>query len=383
MANSEIKQRKTNSAHKQNRGPSDTLKSDSGEETKKVGVTGKKTDIKGTSSHSSFDFRVVLCMLSVTACIVLAWVVLQQNARIGDVEERYKLLYEKSAGVLELETNFVEVSKKCENVQAMLRSLEDQVPWSHMEGLEQEVLQLKEWSSGLTKKWRQLEENLTGLSLAVKGIEDRTSAISNDITAKVASVRTDVRRMAGLESEVQTLLAQTGELEEKVSQAERLMIKRIGDLLAGSIDRISSLKTKAEKNSQSLEQMRKSIPQLIAADKQLSERILSVESGRAKLIKTVTFASDLKPKVFSIKKGFALLEPQLADLTLRIGRLAEDIMQREEDIAQVKESLANFTAVQADLMKVKEELTQVPDLSDTLHQNDARDTLVHTHKPEA
>ncbi|MCJ8743304.1 hypothetical protein PDJAM_G00092370 [Pangasius djambal] len=261
-----------------------------------------------------------------------------------------------------------------------LANQEVQVPPSQLSSLKQDVAQLKEWSSGLTERRQQLHTNLAHLSQAVERIENRTTAISSDVMAKVASVRTDVRRMGGLEGDVEALLTQTNELEKKVAQAEKLMAKRIGELLANSISRVSGLKSSTEKNTKSLEQMRKRIPELSAADTKLTERILALESGRAKLVRTVTFASDLRPRVSTIKRDFAMLEPQLADLTLRIGHLAEDIIKREEDISQIKESLANFAAVQKDLKQAQEDLVEdaVEVATDDMHQNDLSQTLNHT-----
>uniref|UniRef100_A0A8C1KQI4 Uncharacterized protein n=1 Tax=Cyprinus carpio TaxID=7962 RepID=A0A8C1KQI4_CYPCA len=180
---------------------------------------------------------------------------------------------------------------------------------------------------------QQLQLNLSALAQAVEGVEQQASS---EVTSRLASIRTDVRRMAGLEGEVELLFNQTQALEEKVAQTEKLMVKRIGDLLAGSIDRVSALRSSAEKSSQRLDQISALVQQLSAAHRELSERILALESGQAKLLKTATFASDLKPKVFSIRQDFAIIQPKLDDLTLRIGLLAEDLMSREEELGEQK-----------------------------------------------
>nr|XP_020503359.1 inhibitor of nuclear factor kappa-B kinase-interacting protein-like [Labrus bergylta] len=244
----------------------------------------------------------------------------------------------------------------CESVQPMLEGLGALQP--RLEGFEQDVSRLKEWSSGLTEKRTQLQTSLTALKDAVGQIEDRTSAISKDFNNKVASVRTDVRRMDGLRSELESLLTQLGELDDKTSQVERSMIKRIGDVLTSSIDRVSNLRAASERNTQAIEQLRKRVTELAVADDLTSERLRELESGRARLIRTVTFAADLKPKVASIKRDFGAFEPQLSDLTLRIGRLAEDLTQREKEIAELRQTLANLTAVEGDLSVTAKQVDQ-------------------------
>ena len=235
---------------------------------------------------------------------------------------------------------------QCDNLLALLRTLENEAPLSQVSGLEQEISQLTAWSSGVTERRQQAQEKVLALARAVERIEQHTSSITRDMNAKVAAVRTDIRRMGGLESDVESLLARTGELEDKASEVERTMIKRMGELLVGSIDRVTSLKSATERNAQRLEQMRKQTPELLAADRRLSERILALESGRARLMRTVTFAGDLKPKVFTIQRDFTALEPRLDDLTLRIGQLAEHVMKSEKDLGELSESLASLSVAQ-------------------------------------
>ncbi|KAI3366708.1 hypothetical protein L3Q82_009383, partial [Scortum barcoo] len=268
--------------------------------------------------------------------------------------------------LLYLSTRVLYVLFQCESIQPMLEGLQGQRGGlqPHLEGFQQDVGRLKEWASGLNEKRAQLKTSLTALRDAVGQIEERTSAIAKDFANKVASVRTDVRRMDGLQSELQSLLTQVGELEDKTTQVEHNMVKRIGDVLASSIDRVSNLRAASERNSQAVEQLRRRIPELAATDNEISERLRELESGRARLIRTVTFASDLKPKVATIRRDFGAFEPQLSDLTLRIGRLAEDLMKREEEIAELRQTLANLTAVEGDLSVTTKQVGEIADISD-------------------
>lgn len=173
-----------------------------------------------------------------------------------------------------------------------------------------------------------------------------------------------MRRMDGLHSEVESLLTQVGELEDEAARVEHSMVKRIGDVLASSIDRVSNLRSASERNSQAIEQLRRRIPELASADEQISERLVELESGRARVLRTVTFASDLKPKVANIRRDFGAFEPQLSDLTLRIGRLAKDLMEREREIAELRQTLSNLTAVEGDLSVTSNQVNEIADITD-------------------
>lgn len=292
--------------------------------------------------------------------------VVQQNERFSQIEEKYKFLHGKTSSLFDMEEEVLKVSKKCENIQPMLEDLGVQrgALQPRLESLEQDVIRLKEWSSGLGENQAHLQTRLTLLRDAVGQIEERTSAITKDFSNKVASVRTDVRRMDGLQSELESLLLKLEELEEKTAQVERSMIKRIGDVLANSIDRVSNLRSASERNSQAIEQLRKRVPELALADAQISERLRELEGGRARMIRAVTFAADLKPKVTSIKRDFGAFEPQVSDLTLRIGRLAEDLSRREQEISELRQTLANLTAVEGDLSLTSKQVNDMTEISD-------------------
>lgn len=55
-----------------------------------------------------------------------------------------------------------------------------------LEAFEQDTMRLKEWASGLMLKREQLESSLTTLRDAVGQIEQRTSAMTKDLSNKVS-----------------------------------------------------------------------------------------------------------------------------------------------------------------------------------------------------
>ncbi|CAL8318860.1 unnamed protein product [Lota lota] len=291
-------------------------------------------------SDSSLDLKTALCFLTLAVCGALAWVVIQQNERFSELENKYNLLHEKTAGLFTIEEEVLKVSEKCQGVQRAVEALGPGSLRPQLEALRRDAGQLSAWAAGSTEKRQQLRRSVAALTEAVARIEERTGAITTDVTNKVASVKTDVRRMEGLRSELESLLAQVGGLEEQALQAERTMVKRIADLLTASIDRVSALRAAAEENARAIDRLQRRIPDLAAADRQMSERLRELEGGRARLVRTVTFAADLKPKVASIKRDFAAFEPRLSDLTLRIGQLAEDLAHREQEVAELRGALA-------------------------------------------
>ncbi|CAI9166452.1 unnamed protein product [Rangifer tarandus platyrhynchus] len=186
--------------------------------------------------------------------------------------------------------------------------------------------------------------------------------MAKDVGLKITTIKTDIRRMSGLVTDVASLTDSVQELENKIEKVDKNTVKNIGDLLSSSIDRTAMLRKTASENSQRINSAKKILSELQGDFNKHTDRFLSLESDRAKVLKTVTFANDLKPKVYNLKKDFSRLEPLINDLTLRIGRLVTDLLQREKEIAFLKEKISNLTTVRAEIKDMKDEIKHISDM---------------------
>lgn len=244
-----------------------------------------------------------------------------------------------------------------------MKQLEDLQTISHIKHLQEDIYTMKTWSSSIIKKQEELEKNLTSLFHAVSSAEQNAASVAKNITLTIVTVKTDVRRISGLVSEMTALTDSLQTLEDKVEKGEKATVKNIGDLLTSSIDRSTKIQSLASSNARKIEQIKTALSELRSDFNKHSNRLLNLEGDRAKVLKTVTFANDLKPKMYKVKKEFAILEPLINDLTLRIGRLVEEVLRREKEIALLNEKLANLTRVQTEIKDVKEEITKISDIN--------------------
>ncbi|XP_008936352.1 PREDICTED: inhibitor of nuclear factor kappa-B kinase-interacting protein-like [Merops nubicus] len=244
-----------------------------------------------------------------------------------------------------------------------MEQLEDLEIISHIKHLQEDIYTMKTSSSSIIKKQEQLQKNLTTLFHAVSNVEQNAASVAKNVTLAIVTVKTDMRRISGLVSDINVLTDSLQALEDKVEKGEKTTVKNIGDLLTSSIDRSTKLQSLASSNARKIEQIKTALSDLRSDFNKHSDRLLSLEGDRAKVLKTVTFANDLRPKMFKLKKDFAILEPLISDLTLRIGRLVEDVLKREKEVALLKEKLDNLTRVQTEAKDMKDELSKISDIN--------------------
>ncbi|XP_059101491.1 inhibitor of nuclear factor kappa-B kinase-interacting protein isoform X2 [Peromyscus eremicus] len=307
------------------------------------------------------DPRTGLSLLSLATCLGLAWLVFQQSEKFSKMENQYQLLQTESGEFQGLRNKISLISDKYQKCEALMEQLKAFQILAQLKLLQEEIHEMKIWSSGMTEKHGILSNSLTSLSQDITKVDQGTTSTAKDVGLKVTSVKTDLRRISGLVTEVASLADSVQELEQKVGKVETVTVENIGDLLSSSIDRTAALRKTASENSRRIDSLAQGLAELQGDFDKHTDRFLSLESDRAKVLKAVAFANDLKPKVYNLKKDFLRLEPLVNDLTLRIGRLGSDLIQREKEIAFLKEKISNLTIVQAEINDIKDEITRISD----------------------
>ncbi|XP_004844945.1 inhibitor of nuclear factor kappa-B kinase-interacting protein isoform X2 [Heterocephalus glaber] len=320
---------------------------------------GRSPEAPGGAPAAWADPRIGLSLLSLGTCLGLAWFVFQQSETFAKVENQYQLLKIENNEFKGLESKISLISEKCQKCEALMEQLKAFQIIAHLKQLQEEIYKVKSWSSRITEKQDMFKDNLTSLSQDITKADQSTASMAKDVGLKITTVKTDIRRISGLVTDVTSLTDSVQELENKIENVEKNTVKNIGDLLSSSIDRTAVLRKTASENSRRINSVKKMLTELKNDFIKHTDRFLSLEGDRAKVLKTVTFANDLKPKVYNLKKDFSRLEPLVNDLTLRIGRLGTDLLQREKEIAVLNEKIHNLTVVQADIKDIKDKITHI------------------------
>ncbi|XP_038170733.1 inhibitor of nuclear factor kappa-B kinase-interacting protein isoform X2 [Arvicola amphibius] len=307
------------------------------------------------------DPRTGLSLLSLATCLGLAWLVFQQSEKFSKLENQYQLLQIESSEFQGLQTKISLMSDKYQKCETLMEQLKAFQITARLKVLQEEIQEMKIWSSRIAEKHGTLNDTLASLSQDVAKVDQGTTSTAKDVGLKVTGVKTDLRRISGLVTEVASLTDSVQELENKVGKVETATVENIGALLSSSIDRTAALRKTASENARRMDSVATRLAELQSDFDEHADRFLSLESDRAKVLKAVAFANDLKPKVYNLKKDFSRLEPLVSDLALRIGRLGSDLIQREKEIAFLKEKISNLTIVQAEIKDIKDEITRISD----------------------
>uniref|UniRef100_A0A2D4FWE2 Inhibitor of nuclear factor kappa-B kinase-interacting protein n=1 Tax=Micrurus corallinus TaxID=54390 RepID=A0A2D4FWE2_MICCO len=299
----------------------------------------KKQVFKSTKS-TRMDLQTASSLLSLVASLGLSWFLFQQSVQLAAVEKKYHILKEEAVKFQDMENKISTISEKCEMVPSLTKQLEDLNVIPQMKYLQKEISIMQLRSSRLIQEEEELQLNLTSLFDAVAKHEEKTKGIS----IKIADVKTDIRRISGLQTDISLLIENLEILEEKVNKVEKAIIQNIGDLLTSSIDRTTKLQNIASENTREVKHIKAKSFELKADSNKQFTKLLELETDRAKVLTTVAFANELKPKVHNLKNDLAHLLLVLDELTLRIGRLLGDLLESQKELALLNKKLSNLNS---------------------------------------
>ncbi|XP_072001557.1 inhibitor of nuclear factor kappa-B kinase-interacting protein isoform X2 [Engystomops pustulosus] len=356
---SEAKQRKKGGAPTAKDAPKNGAGSGQRPPEEKTAKIRDPSPVPPGSRSLNVDLRTALCSLCLAVCVALTWMVFQQSQNFTVLEQKYQSLQSHSSALQELEEKVGQMFGKMEETTQATTKLRDLRITQSIEQLQKDIANIEQWTRIVSSKREQLEVNLTALEQAVSQVDQTTTGISKEVSAKIATVKTDVRRISGMETDVVSLTESVNELDKKLEKVEKETVKKIGGALANSVERMTSLKSSVSRNSDRIDLIKIRLKELRGNFTDNSDKLSGLESDRLKVLQAVNFANELKPKVFMIKQDFARLEAMINDLSLRIGRLASDLQNREKDINLLSDKMYNLTAMKSQVLDLSNKISNV------------------------
>ncbi|XP_071358431.1 inhibitor of nuclear factor kappa-B kinase-interacting protein isoform X1 [Trachinotus anak] len=337
----EVKQRKKTQSLKQSDEVSETSAADRRDEERKVKTeSGNNTGANKTSS--SPDMRSIMCVLSLAVCGAMSWVVLQQNERFSEIEEKYKSLHGKTSSLFDMEEEVLKVSKK-------LAASEDDL---------QEALSTVSLAT-------RLQQDISTLHAAVMAMQADENSASRDlqtVNARFLNVtETWQERLAAVTSDLAALKAESREAHagatERVNEAER----RARSLA----EKLEELEDSTKRNARALERTeeedaKRAQDQLDWNTRQihkLEEQISSLSKREAEL------SSQLQEHIPRAQECEGHL-PQVEEAVRSILRLGGDLSGAEKRLEEV--TLQVF-GTEDSMLKALNEILEIRQELDTLH----------------
>ncbi|XP_019738550.1 inhibitor of nuclear factor kappa-B kinase-interacting protein [Hippocampus comes] len=266
---------------------------------------------------STLDLKFLMCLLSLAVCAALSWMVLQQNTRFSQMEEKFALLYRKTSSLSLIEEQVERVTQK-------LAASEDDL---------QAVLSAVSSESGLRR-------DVSALHVAVAMLQSEDSSASGDLQAVNARflnvTETWQERLAAASSELASLKAESREAH------------------AGATERVNE----AERRTRSLAEKLEELEDSTRRNARAMERAEEDDAKRAQA--QLDWNTQ---QIHKMDQNIHRLARQEADLSTQLQEQLPRAKECEEQLPHVEEALRSIVKLGADLsgaeIKRKSELAVV------------------------
>ncbi|XP_005947608.1 inhibitor of nuclear factor kappa-B kinase-interacting protein isoform X1 [Haplochromis burtoni] len=350
----ELKQRRKTQAQKQSDEPSEG--SNGKEETQKVKTeAGDKTGVNKTSS--GLDIRSVMCLLSLAACGALSWLVLQQNEKFSQIEEKYRSLHGKTSSLFDMEEEIVRVSKKLAASEGELQDAVSTI--SLVTKLQQDISTLHAAVTTIqadeSSASRDLEKVNAHFLNVTQTWQESLAAITTDLTSLKAESRDThagaTERVNEAERRIRSLAERLEELKDSTKRNARALerteeddVKRAQDQLDWNTKQIHKLEEQIgilnKREAELSSQLQEHIPRARACEEHLPE----VEEAVRSILK---LGGDLSG-----------MEKRLEEVTLQVFGTEDSMLKATNEILEIRQELDTLQA-QNSIMKMKNELSVV------------------------
>ncbi|XP_071391576.1 inhibitor of nuclear factor kappa-B kinase-interacting protein isoform X1 [Centroberyx affinis] len=352
----EVKQRKKTQSPKQSDELSETSAANGKDEAQKV-KTAVGNNAGPNKASSSLDLKSVMCVLSLAACGALTWVVLQQNERFSEIEEKYKLLHGKTASLFDMEEEVLKVSKK-------LAASEDDL---------QEALSTVSLAT-------RLQQDISTLHAAVMAMQAEENSASRDLQTVNAHflnvTETWQGRLSAVTSDLAALKAESREAHggatERVNEAERRarsLAERLEELEDSTRRNARALERTEEEdakraqdhldwNTKQIHKLEEQVGSLARREAELSTQ-LQEHIPRAQQCEThLPEVEDAVRSILRLGGDLSGAEKRLEEVTLQVFGTEDSMLKALNEILEIRQELDTLHA-QNSILKMKNELSVV------------------------
>ncbi|XP_044200028.1 inhibitor of nuclear factor kappa-B kinase-interacting protein isoform X1 [Thunnus albacares] len=348
---SEVKQRKK---AKQSDELSETSPANTKDEKAKTEV-GNNAAANKTSS--SLDLKSIMCLLSFAACGALSWVVLQQNERFSEIEEKYHFLQGKTSSLFDMEEEVLKVSKKLAASQDDLQEALSTVTLATR--LQQDISTLHAVIMAMQADENSASRNLQMVNAHFLNVtetwQEHLAAVTSDLTALKAESR---EAHSGATEQVNEAERRARQLAKKLEELEDSTKRN-----ARAMDRTEEDDTK--RAQEHLDWNTKQIHKLEEQLSSLSRREAELSSQLQEHIPRAQECEEHLPQVEEAVRSILRLggdlsgaEKRLEEVTLQVFGTEDSMLKALNEILEIRQELDTLQA-QNSILKMKNELSVV------------------------
>ncbi|NWX17557.1 IKIP protein, partial [Aegotheles bennettii] len=328
---SEVKQRKKGNSSKTSEGSQNVEKHSN---------CGKRASPRTSNNWSHFwmDSRTTLSMISLAACLVLTWFLLQQSDQFADMEKKYNFLQQEAEKFLDVENKVNLISEKLESSESILRESASSI--SVMTEFEEEI-------SSLHNIINDVQNSQQILSIKMQSINEKVQNVTNSWRRSLDEINTNT---SGLKSEVKFIHTEVTSQINEVDQRIKSLSERVRDLEDSTARNIKTLKRQEDEefskveqqldlHAKAVEKLGEEQTSLLAKDTDLNQQLANYEPKIEECKSHLPTIENAIHSILRLSSDLLGMEKKIEDLTTQLFTVEKDMLKTISDTMAMQKVL--------------------------------------------
>ncbi|XP_062299969.1 inhibitor of nuclear factor kappa-B kinase-interacting protein isoform X1 [Scomber scombrus] len=346
---SEVKQRKK------------TKQSDEVSETSSANKDEKKTEAGSNAAantkSSSLDLKSIMCLLSLAACGALSWVVLQQNERFSEIEEKYSFLQGKTSSLFNMEEEVLKVSKKLAASQDDLHEALSTVTLATR--LQQDISTLHAVVMAMQADENSASRNLQAVNAHFLNVTETWQVHLAAVTSDLAALKAESREAHSAATEhVNEAERKARLLAEKLEELEHSTKRNARAMERTEEDDTKRAQDQLDWNTKQIHKLEEQISSLTHREAELSSQLQEHIPRAQECEEHLPQVEEAVRSILRLGGDLSGAEKRLEEVTLQVFGTEDSMLKALNEILDIRQELDTLQA-QNSILKMKNELSVV------------------------
>ncbi|XP_051062255.1 inhibitor of nuclear factor kappa-B kinase-interacting protein isoform X1 [Phodopus roborovskii] len=318
------------------------------------------------------DPRTGLSLLSLAACLGLAWLVFQQSEKFSKMESQYKLLQIESSGFQGLQNKISLISDKLESTESILQ--EATASMALMTQFEQEVSGLQRSIHDIENSEEILTQKMQNLSEKFQNITDfwkRTLAEMSDNTTIFKSEAKHIHSQVTVK--INSAEQEMKLLTERLKDLEDSTLRNIKTVSRQEEEDLLQIETHLSSDTKAVEKLEEEQHSLLARDAALTNKLSNYEPKVEECKAHLPAIENAVHSVLRVSQDLMGTEKKMEELTMQMFNMEDDMLRAVSEIMEMQKTLEGMQYDNS-ILKMQNELVVLKGkIHDFIAYSDARE----------
>nr|XP_057933637.1 inhibitor of nuclear factor kappa-B kinase-interacting protein isoform X1 [Doryrhamphus excisus] len=311
----------------------------------------------GSTGKTILDFKSIMCVLSLGVCAALSWVVIQQNERFSQMEDKFRLLHGKTSSLTQMEEQVEKINKKLAASEDDLQEALSVV--SVATGLRQEVSTLHAAVEAMQADETSASGDLQAVNTRFLNVTETWQARLSAAASELAALKAEAREAhTGATEKVNEMERRLRVLSEKLEELEDSTRRNARALERTETDDTKRAQDQLDWNTKHIHKLEEHVNRLARKEAELIVELQEHIPRARECEEHLPHVEEALRSILKLGGDLSGAEKRLEEVTLQVFGAEDSMLKTLNQVVEMRQEVDALQA-RSSILKMKSELSVV------------------------